>query len=586
MKLTKGLLIFGLAAATASFATKYEAEEATLEGDAAAKGTYVDMNEGNIVFPNVSVETTGKYTITVHCAGAYGYKENFVKVNDNTAGKIVNEEGNDFIDASVTATLNAGKNTITIAKSWGWIKVDYIEVSTFVPTPFAIGKTPVTPNATAEAVKLYNFLVNNFGKKTISGVMTGDMDKFTVGNDFKTHPDVHAVYTASGKYPALVGVDFLFATGPKATDSWYMGYTDKAVALATNLWNQGGIPAFTWHWKDPADSVDAFYANQSSAGSGKDYTTFDFTRAFSSGTTWDTTSAAFKGIVRDIDYIADIFLKLQDAKVAAIFRPLHEAGGKWFWWSTHEGEQFAALYRLVYERMVFKKGVRNLIWVFNPENSTPTTWNPGITYYDVLSIDIYNPANDYSSNAGAFDGFKEKWGVSKVLALSENGPIPDVNNMVLDQAIWSWWMPWYESWSGGYVSQTESSVWQSNMADERIITFDEMPGWDKYNEENQGTAETKLATETSTYTAAIRPFAKVSASKLSIMGKNVMLTTATTGNVSVDVFAMNGRRIATLFQGNLFAGTYAFSLADMPKGNYIVRVKEAGLTTTQPVIVK
>ena len=124
-------------------------------------------------------------------------------------------------------------------------------------------------------------------------------------------------------------------------------------------------------------------------------------------TSWDTLSAAYKGIIADIDYISEYFLDLQKDGVAAIFRPLHEAGGTWFWWSTHSGKQFAALYRLVYERMVFKNGVKNLVWVFNPQTANLTDWNPGETYYDVLSIDIYNNDNDNSSNAGAFDDFKD-----------------------------------------------------------------------------------------------------------------------------------------------------------------------------------
>ena len=58
------------------------------------------------------------------------------------------------------------------------------------------------------------------------------------------------------------------------------------------------------------------------------------------------------------------------------------------------------------------------------------------------------------------------------------------------------------------------------------------------------------------------------------------------GLVSVDVFGVTGKKVATLYRGNLSAGSYAFSLADMPKGRYIVRVKGAGLTATQPVLIK
>jgi hypothetical protein len=88
--------------------------------------------------------------------------------------------------------------------------------------------------------------------------------------------------------------------------------------------------------------------------------------------------------------------------------------------------------------------------------------------------------------------------------------------------------------------------------------------------------------------AAIKPVvAKASASaKLGVSGKTVSLTTAKAGMVAVEVFGMNGKRVATLYKGNLAAGTSAFSLADMPKGRYIVRVKGAGIAATQPVLIK
>ena len=85
-------------------------------------------------------------------------------------------------------------------------------------------------------------------------------------------------------------------------------------------------------------------------------------------------------------------------------------------------------------------------------------------------------------------------------------------------------------------------------------------------------------------TTSFKPQAKA-ASKFSINGNKIMLTTGAAGNVSVDVFGMNGRIVATIFNGTLAAGSYMFSLADMPKGQYIVRMK-AGATTTRPIIIK
>lgn len=68
-------------------------------------------------------------------------------------------------------------------------------------------------------------------------------------------------------------------------------------------------------------------------------------------------------------------MTLQEQKVAAIFRPLHECGGAWFWWSAvsksdvHSGAEFVALYRLVYDRMVKVNGVKNLVWNWNPQTA-------------------------------------------------------------------------------------------------------------------------------------------------------------------------------------------------------------------------
>ena len=498
MGFKKVLLACGLSVACSAFAAQYEAENATLSGDAAignstaaSGGKYVKMNGGNITFSKVTAEKAGKYTIVIHYMNNYGgSKINNVEVGGASSAVTfdVTDKGK-FVDVETVMNLAAGENTIAITNSWGWIDVDYIEIKDYEAKAFNLCNAPVTKNATPSAVKLYNFLVNNFGKKTISGVMTGNMDAYTVG-DFTKHEDVQAVFQKSGKYPALVGSDLMNATGANKSESWFKDYTEKAVDIAKTTWKKGGIPAFTWHWR-PGDEVE-FYVK----GAHDTYTEFDFTEAFVTGTTnWDTVSTAYKALVGDIDLVSKIFLDLQKDGIAAIFRPLHESGGNWFWWSTHTGKQFAALYQLLYERMVFKNGVNNLIWVFNPKDAATMSWTPGETYYDVLSVDIYNKANDHQSNSSAFIDLTNKAGTNKLISLSENGPIPDVTKMYEDGATWSWWMPWYDSWSAGYISQTAADVWTKNMADERIITLDEMPGWDNYSEAATSTNVCPTSTE-------------------------------------------------------------------------------------------
>ena len=345
--------------------------------------------------------------------------------------------------------------------------------------PGSFSYLPVTEGATDGAQKLYNFLAVNYGVKTVSGVMTGDVSSATL----KELPDVASFYEHTGKYPALVGFDFLFATGVNGADAWYQSYTQMALAAATDLWNQGGIPAFTWHWKDPSDKIDAFYTK---SGNASEYTDFDFTQGFvdpacTANCTWNVESETYKQIVSDIDEIADMFLTLQDAGVAAIFRPLHEASGKWFWWGTKGGAAFQALYNLVYDEMVSVKGVKNLVWVWNPEYTKDTDWNPGANKYDVISLDIYE-AWDYTTKyTTAYSELKTNYGTGKMFAVSENGPIPDMSTMAANNTKWAWWMPWYQTWDGKYLDHTVAGVWKANMESPCTISLESMPGWANYS---------------------------------------------------------------------------------------------------------
>ena len=770
MDFKKFFLACGLSAACSAFAVQYEAEAASLSGDAAlgtsdaaSGGKYVKMNGGNITFSKVSVEKAGKYTVVIHYMNNYGgSKINNVEVGGASSAVTfdVTDKGK-FVDVETVLNFAAGENTVAITNSWGWIDVDYIEIKGYEAKSFNLCNAPVTKTASPSAIKLYNFLVNNFGKKTVSGVMTGNMDAYTKG-DFTKHEDVQAVFQKSGKYPALVGVDLMNATGGNKNDGWFQEYTEKVIDIAKTTWKKGGIPAITWHWR-PGEEEE-FYVK----GEREKYTEFDFTEAFVTGTTtWDTLSTAYKAIVGDIDIVSKIFLDLQKEGIAAIFRPLHESGGNWFWWSTHTGKQFAALYQLLYERMVFTNGVNNLIWDFNPKDAATMSWTPGETYYDVVSVDIYNNANDNQSNSAAFIDLTNKAGTNKIISLSENGPIPDVEKMYEDGATWSWWMPWYESWSGGYVSQTAADVWQKNLADERIVTLDKMPGWDNYNDaaavtkvcptstanakfgadtakansenvdllmgvtfkafndsganieyrkipdltgaksiavtiENKGsggvndgiwvglafvrdgskdkawtweqsasdgcwlndgtkaTCEFDITTytdadgnekpmdlnnmfsvtlvvggaagfnglvlfdnmvtdngivingfnkKTELFTAAEQSVGHVTSIELynkdgtpvntsaiksvaakkagmSVKNGNVSLTANTSGFASIDVFNMNGKRVATLYRGNLSAGEHSFSLQNIAKGQYIVRVKGVGITASKQIFNK
>ncbi|MBR6316795.1 MAG: T9SS type A sorting domain-containing protein, partial [Fibrobacter sp.] len=335
----------------------------------------------------------------------------------------------------------------------------------------------------------------------------------------------------------------------------------------------------------PMNGFNASGCTEGVKGTSESNTCFNYTKAFKGDkcAEIDETSQEYKNIVADVDIVSGYFKQLQEKGIAVVWRPLHEASGGWFWWGTASAECYVQLYRLVFKRMVETNKLNNLIWVWNI-NTDPAfgydysalnaAWYPGDDYVDIVAVDIYDPLNNHNSAANYYNKIVSDVGTNKMIALSENGAIPDIDSIAEDKAYWSYWMTWSQTWSGNFLEKTPTDMWKRNLDDERIIALDNMPGWNN------------VVADTSSQSAAIEPKVSIAASKISVVGKSLSLTTVKAGLVSVDVFGVTGKKVATLYRGNLSAGSYAFSLADMPKGRYIVRVKGAGLTATQPVLIK
>jgi hypothetical protein len=131
--------------------------------------------------------------------------------------------------------------------------------------------------------------------------------------------------------------------------------------------------------------------------------------------------------------------------------------------------------------MVGVKGVKNLVWVWNPEYTKDTDWNPGANKYDVISLDIYE-AWDYTTKyTRAYSELKTNYGTGKMFAVSENGPIPDMSSMAANNTKWAWWMPWYQTWDGKFLDHTVAGVWKANMESPCTISLESMPGWANYS---------------------------------------------------------------------------------------------------------
>ena len=620
MKLkTLPLTVFAVAALiTSAHATPtvYEAEEqsgvdaSAITSDATysySGGKYVQVSKA-MTF-TVQVDETAMYDIATQVLiHQYDWTTSVILVNGVEAGSMLTTPRtcDSVYTITASAKMKAGENTITVGN--GAIGVDYVSVERHPDPVFNISSTPVTPGATEAAYKVLDFLKDNFGTKTISGMMISDqvfnydygtMKLLKAGEctpaDSCKYSDAEVAWTGqtaiaefynrSGHYPAIGGFDMLFAAGGRHEEGWFKGYTENNLVMTEELWNKGGIPTFTWHWKVGEDTIFYTQANgYKNAGctegvtkTADNNTCFNYTLAFTDSTCKEinTSSEVYQNIVNDVDIVSSYFLQLQEKDIAVVWRPLHEASGGWFWWGVASAECYVQLYRLVFDRMVNTNGVKNLLWVWNI-NTDPTygydysalngAWYPGDEYVDIVAVDIYDPLLNHNSGANYYNKIISEVGTNKLIALSENGAIPDIDSIAEDKAYWSYWMTWSQTCGGNFLDKTPTDLWKKNLDDERIIALDDMPGWADYN-------------------VSISPASKVrsSAVTLSQQGRSLQLTVPSRSNASL--FSLQGKLVQNIGK-DLSAGTHTVQLSKIPQGVYIVRVNGANFSATQKILVR
>lgn len=328
---------------------RYEAEQARLVGGSAVgNGTdgysgdgYVRQNAGDLYF-TVEVPADGWYCLTVRYNTLGHKKENLIEINGMRSSYLIFDAVDGWRDLIVNQVkFNRGSNEIGIIKAWGWMLFDYIEISAARPSPdWNIAALPVHPAPSAEVVNVYRFLVDNFGRKTLSGAMAN----YSTGLE-----EAEWMFEKTGLWPALTCFDLIDHT--RSYD-----FCDKEQLLfnAQKYWIHNGLVALMWHWRDPSGLTEQFYT---------DSTPFDISKIY------DTGSAEYKAVIRDIDTVAVYLKKLQALNIPVLWRPLHEASGGWFWWGARGAGPCKLLWKVLYERLTHHHGLDNLLWVWTTDNS-------------------------------------------------------------------------------------------------------------------------------------------------------------------------------------------------------------------------
>lgn len=142
-----------------------------------------------------------------------------------------------------------------------------------------------------------------------------------------------------------------------------------------------------------------------------------------------------------LDGYAAYLQYLKDNHVPVLFRPHHEMNQGAFWWGGRKGpEGTAKLYRITHDYLINKKGLTNLIWVWDMQDLSRdfADYNPGDRYWDVFAFDIYG------------NGYERSWydyilpiAGSKPMAIGECDRLPTAK-LLAEQPRWCFFMSWAE----------------------------------------------------------------------------------------------------------------------------------------------
>ncbi|GGM94012.1 glycoside hydrolase [Lentzea pudingi] len=302
------------------------------------------------------------------------------------------------------------------------------------PQP-ACSATPVGPNSTTQARKLLCYLYSQYGNH----ILSGQQESTWIGGP---EYEMNHIRNNTGKLPAIRGLDY--------------GDSKDLAPRAITWWQAGGIPMIGYHMGAPT-KPDTYEGSQM---------TVSINAVLTPGT------AEYTSFIQRLDGAAGMLQQLKNSGAAVIWRPFHEAGGTWFWWSKEGGGQYNRLWRFMFDYFTRVKGLNNLVWLHGYNGSPQSSFYPGKSYVDVGGADTYAGNGNYDPLKPMYDSVRNIVGGTIPIALHENGPIPDPDRLQSSGARWVL----FGTWHGNHLTQSNSvSHLQKVYGHSYVITRDELP---------------------------------------------------------------------------------------------------------------
>lgn len=261
-----------------------------------------------------------------------------------------------------------------------------------------------------------------YTKDELLNVLTdiyNDNGKLMVGEEINVGAyasDVRGFYKKeSGEEPSIIGMD-LACYGAQlmdASDEYKLKFTKSVIDYV----RAGGVVTASSHFANPLGGA---------GGSCRGTLGLDdmWERLITDG---DELNAFFK---EELTVDAKFLRDLMDNDVPILWRPFHEMNGGWFWFCVKQGDgiidsrTFWDVWEYVYNYYVNELGLKNLVWVYSPNNDTGSLVDvdyayPGDEYVDMTGLDWYTSGN-FEIDSGS-DAYFVMMDHRKPTALTEYG---------------------------------------------------------------------------------------------------------------------------------------------------------------------